>query len=270
MYGPDNARFQSGAEKYATYLETPEGRLRLDLALANLQEFLPQEVRPLSALDIGGGSGAMGVRLAKLGIQVTLLDSSIAMLEFAERAAQETGVAERITLKHGDAMQLNSLLPRQNFGVILCHNVLEYLDDPCGVLRDSAHFLRDPASIISVLVRNRAGEVLRAAIKDGDLPAAEVNLTAEWGQEALYGGRVRLFAGQTLQTIISSASLEVVARRGVRVISDYLPGSVSRDEDYQRIFQLEGKLGRRPEFTAIARYVQYLARRAGPAVSQNT
>ena len=27
----DAERFQSGAEKYAAYLETPEGRLRLDL-----------------------------------------------------------------------------------------------------------------------------------------------------------------------------------------------------------------------------------------------
>jgi hypothetical protein len=28
-------RFQSDAEKYAAYLQTPEGRLRLDLAFAN-------------------------------------------------------------------------------------------------------------------------------------------------------------------------------------------------------------------------------------------
>ena len=43
----DRERFQSGAHKYAAYLETPEGRLRLDLAFANLQEFLPQSQRPL-------------------------------------------------------------------------------------------------------------------------------------------------------------------------------------------------------------------------------
>ena len=37
----DSGRFQSGADKYAAYLETPEGRLRCDLAFANLQDFLP-------------------------------------------------------------------------------------------------------------------------------------------------------------------------------------------------------------------------------------
>lgn len=34
-------RFQRDAAKYAAYLDTPEGRLRLDLAFANLREFLP-------------------------------------------------------------------------------------------------------------------------------------------------------------------------------------------------------------------------------------
>ena len=35
----DCERFRTGAAKYAAYLETPEGRLRLDLAFANLQDF---------------------------------------------------------------------------------------------------------------------------------------------------------------------------------------------------------------------------------------
>ena len=38
----DCERFRTGAAKYAAYLETPEGRLRLDLAFANLQDFLPR------------------------------------------------------------------------------------------------------------------------------------------------------------------------------------------------------------------------------------
>ena len=178
----DCERFQTGAAKYAAYLETPEGRLRLDLAFANLQEFLPQATRSLHALDIGGGTGANAVRLARLGLHVTLLDSSLPMLEFAKRAAQEAGVTERITLKHGDAAQLANLFPAESFDVILCHNVLEYVDDPCAVLRSAARALRDSSSIISILVRNQAGEVLKAAIKDGDLAAAENNLTAEWAK----------------------------------------------------------------------------------------
>ncbi len=260
----DFERFRTGAAKYAAYLETPEGRLRLDLAFANLQEFLPQDTRSLHDLDLGGGTGANAVRLAKLGHHVTLLDSSAEMLNIAERAAREAGVSEQIALKHGDAAQLANLFPAESFDVILCHNILEYVDDPCAVLRSAARALRDPSSIISVLVRNQAGEVLKAAIQDGDLAATEHNLTAEWGHESLYGGRVRLFTAESLHAMLAGASLAVTAERGVRVISDYLPPRVSRNDEYERIFELERKLGKRPEFGAVARYTHCLAHRAGP------
>jgi len=258
----DFERFRTGAAKYAAYLETPEGRLRLDLAFATLQDFLPQATRPLLALDIGCGTGAIAVRLARLGLHVTLLDASLPMLDFAMRAAREAGVTESIALKHGDAAQFANLFPAESFDVILCHNVLEYVDDSCAVLRSAARALRDPSSIISVLVRNQAGDVLKAAILDGDLPAAEHNLTAEWGHESLYGGRVRLFAAESLQSILLESELAVIAERGVRVMSDYLPPRVSRNDEYRRILELERKLGRRPEFAAVARYTQCLAHRS--------
>src|SRR6267142_5538306 len=105
----DSERFGTGAAKYAAYLETPEGRLRLDLAFANLQDFLPQSTRSLLALDIGCGTGAIAVRLARLGLHVTLLDAAVPMLDFAKRAAREAGVTERIALEHGDAAQLATL-----------------------------------------------------------------------------------------------------------------------------------------------------------------
>jgi S-adenosylmethionine-dependent methyltransferase len=259
-------RFRTGAAKYAAYLETSEGRLRLDLAFANLQDFLPQATRSLHALDVGCGTGAIAVRLARLGLHVTLLDSSPAMLDVAQHAAREAGVTERIALKHGDAAQFANLFPAESFDVILCHNILEYVDDPGAVLRIAARALRDPSSIISVLVRNQAGEVLKAAIQDGDLAASEHTLTAEWGHESLYGGRVRLFTAESLQAMLLESSLAVTAERGVRVMSDYFPPSVSRTDEYERILELEHKLGRRPEFAAVARYTHCLAHRAGPVI----
>jgi S-adenosylmethionine-dependent methyltransferase len=181
----DLERFRTGAAKYAAYLETPEGQLRIDLAFANLQDFLPPATRSLLALDLGCGTGAIAVRLARLGFHVRLLDASVPMLDFAKSAAREAGVTERIALKHGDAAQFASLFHAESFDVILCHNVLEYVDDPCAVLRSVARALRDRSSIVSVLVRNQAGEVLKAAIQDGDLAAAEHNLTTERGHESL-------------------------------------------------------------------------------------
>jgi S-adenosylmethionine-dependent methyltransferase len=258
----ESERFQGGADQYAAYLETPEGRLRSDLAFANLQEVLPlQAERSLRALDLGCGTGATAVRLARLGIHVTLLDSSPAMLEIAKRAAGEAGVTDKVVLQHGDATQLADLFHARSFDVVLCHNILEYCDDPGAVLRAAAGALRDSSAVLSVLVRNQAGEVFKAAIQAGDLVAANNHLTAEWGKESLFGGRVRLFMPDGLRAMLTEASLAVIAERGVRVLADYLPPRVSRSADYERILELERKLGSRPEYAAVARYTHCLARR---------
>jgi S-adenosylmethionine-dependent methyltransferase len=260
----DSERFQSGANQYAVYLETPEGRLRSDLAFANLHDFLPlQDKSSLCALDLGCGTGATAIRLAQLGIHVTLLDSSPAMLDIAKRAAREAGVTDKVVLQHGDATQLADLFPAQSFDVILSHNILEYCDDPGSVLRGAARALRDSSAILSILVRNQAGEVFKAAIQAGDLGAAENGLTAEWGLESLYGGRVRLYTPPNLRAMLTESSLTVIAERGVRAVADYLPPRVSRSADYEQIFELERKLGSRPEFAAISRYTHCLARYAG-------
>ena len=266
--GVERERFKSGAEKYAAYLETPEGRLRLDLALANLKEFLPRSRRSLRALDVGGGTGAAAVRLAELRVDVTLLDSSLPMLDIAARAARDAGLSERIALKQGDAARLAGLFTPESFDVIVCHNILEYVEDPSAVLRGAARVMRGPSAILSVLVRSRAGEVLKNAIQGGDVAAAEHALTAEWGQEALYGGRVRLFTPDVLHTMMNAASLAMIAERGVRVLADYFPPQASRTAEYDRIFDLERKLGIRPEFAAVARYFHCLARRVQPTTEE--
>ncbi len=262
---PDSERFQSGANQYAAYLETTEGRLRSDLAFANLQDFIrpSQAAKSLCVLDVGCGTGATAVRHARLGMRVTLLDSSPAMLDIAKRTALEAGVMDNVVLQIGDAARLTNLFQTRSFDVILCHNVLEYLDDPMAMLCGAALALRDSSAILSILVRNRAGEVFKAAIQAGDLAIAENNLTAEWGQESLYGGRVRLFTSDSLQAMLKAASLAVIAERGVRVVADYLPSRISRSAEYEGILALERKLGGRPEYAAVARYTQCFARLLG-------
>lgn len=254
-------RFENDAIRYAAYLETPEGRLRADLVFANLQEFLSESEgdNPPLALDLGCGTGAAAVRLARLGIHVTLLDSSGAMLAVAERTIVEAGVSDKVTVKRGDAVELAAIFAAGSFDVVLCHNLIEYVEDPGAVLRGAVRVMRGSKAMLSILVRNRAGEVMKAALQDGDLATAEHNLTADWGEESLYGDRVRLFTAEALQGILKDASLTIKSRRGVRVVADYLPEQISRSAEYARIFALEHKLGKRREFLGVARYMHCLA-----------
>jgi S-adenosylmethionine-dependent methyltransferase len=265
-------RFHAGADHYAAYLETVEGRLRTDLTLANLLEFLSgsMQSRSLRILDLGCGTGNCGVRLARLGFHVTQLDSSTAMLDIAKRAAHDAGVLEAMEFMHADITQLTGAFPARWFDAVICHNVLEYLDNPSTALDAAVQVMQEHSAILSILVRNQAGEVLKAALLSADLAAAERNLEAEWGTESLFAGPVRLFTAEILETLLRRASLEVITKRGVRVVSDYLHPQICREAAYQHIFELESKLGRREEFAAIARYSHYLLRRSRLLVEEHS
>ena len=265
---PDTVRFQD-SEKYAAYLKTPAGRLRSELAWENVRRFLPRDASKHRALDVGGGTGFATVQLARLGHEVVLLDSSEQMLRIAHQQAEASGVTPRITFCHAEAGQLRDRFAAESFDVVVCHNLLEYSENPSTIVRDIAHVLRKDG-LLSVLVRNRAGEVLKEAIKSRDWKLATANLTTETAVDTLYGNHIRLFAPSDLHEMLARAGLEVVAEHGVRVFFDYVAQQSPTDATYSEIFELETKLGARPEFFAIARYIQAIARRSHASSSEVT
>lgn len=274
-------RFESGAPAYAAYLQTSEGRLRLDIAWENLlsvineadaaqTKFDERSARAETsrrALDLGGGTGALGLRFAALGWRVALVDPSATMLSLAGDAARAEGVAERVTFHQASAERARECFAPQTFDAGVCHNVLEYVPDPRAALVALAALMR-AGGVVSLVARNRAGEAMRAALKAHDLDEAERALTASEVNESLYGGPARLFDRETLRELATEAGFEVIHARGVRVVADYLPASFSDTaETYARLLAFERMLGARPEFAGVARYTQIIARRKSGAAT---
>jgi len=253
----DTSRFQD-ADRYASYLKTAAGRLRSELAWENLRRVLPSNASRRRALDMGSGPGLTSQQLAQTGCEVTALDISAEMLGLARRQAEAPGLAARISFVHADARQLQELFTAESFDVVVCHNLLEYLEDPFKTIQDMAHLLRK-GGVLSILVRNRAGEVLRAAVKSGDWSLASANLSAPTVVDTLFGEPVRVFAPAEVRNLLARAGLEIIAESGVRVFFDYLGCEDPSEEAYRQIFELEMKLGAQPEFAAIARYLQVIA-----------
>ena len=279
-----NERFESGAPAYAAYLETHEGRLRLDIAWENFLSVIneadeadeaqtktdePGQRAETSrrALDLGGGTGALGLRFAALGWQVALVDQSETMLSIAADAARAQGLSERVTFHQATAERARECFAPQTFDAGVCHNVLEYVPDPHAALDALAALVR-AGGLISLVARNRAGEAMRAALKAHDLDEAERALTAGVVNESLYGGPARLFDRETLGALAANAGFELVAEHGVRVVADYLPATLSDTADaYARLLAFERTLGARPEFAGVARYTQIIARRTPGAAT---
>jgi S-adenosylmethionine-dependent methyltransferase len=268
-------RFESGAPAYAAYLQTSEGRLRLDIAWENFLSIIDETdtaqtktdqastraETPRRALDLGGGTGALGLRFAALGWRVAVVDPSATMLSLAAEAARGQGLAERVTFHQAEAERARECFAPQTFHAAVCHNVLEYVPDPRAALHTLAALVR-AGGLVSLVARNRAGEAIRAALKAHDLEEAERALTADTANESLYGGPARLFDAERLSELATEVGLEVIAARGVRVVADYLPASLSDTaETYARLLAFERTLGARPAFAAVARYTQIIARR---------
>jgi S-adenosylmethionine-dependent methyltransferase len=262
MLTVDTSRFKE-AEKYASYLKTTAGRLRTDLAWRNLRSHFRASVAGLRALDLGGGTGALSVRLAALGFQVELVDSSEEMLTIAKRDAESEGMASRIAFRHGNADRIQDIFEAGAFDVIVCHNVLEYVNDPDAVARSVGRLLRENG-VASFLVRNRAGEVLKAAAAN-DWARAKTAVAAPTVLDSLFGQPVRVFSsGEIRKMIAAEPGVEVAGEFGVRVFSDYANPDLETigDAKYVELLNLESDLGARPEFAAVARYSQFIVQRS--------
>ncbi|MGI9104997.1 MAG: methyltransferase domain-containing protein [Pyrinomonadaceae bacterium] len=265
-------RLEAGAPAYAAYLQTVEGRLRLDLAWENFIAALADAGETPAdfdhgraagvkyALDLGGGTGALALRFAALGWRVAVVDPSATMLSLAAEAARGRGFTERMTFHQTAAERAGECFAPQTFDAAICHNVLEYVADPRPAVATLAQLVR-PRGFVSLLARNRAGEAMRAALKAHDLDEAERALAADVVNESLYDGPARLFDAQKLRALATEAGLHVVAERGVRVVVDYLPTALSETpKAYARLLAFERKLGALPEFAAVARYTQIMTR----------
>src|SRR5215218_10860021 len=81
-------------------------------------------------LDIGGGTGGFAVRVAELGHRVSVIDPSPDALAALDRRAREQGVA--VTGQQGDVADLLEVTGPASADVVLCHGVLEVVDDPAA------------------------------------------------------------------------------------------------------------------------------------------
>ncbi|MGH3366049.1 MAG: methyltransferase domain-containing protein, partial [Nocardioidaceae bacterium] len=88
------------------------------------------ESRPLHVLDLGGGTGGFAVRLAEVGHRVTVVDPSPDALASLARRADEAGVSDQIRGIQGDSSDLLEVVDRGSADAVLCHGVLEVVDDP--------------------------------------------------------------------------------------------------------------------------------------------
>jgi SAM-dependent methyltransferase len=221
---------------------------------------------PLQVLDVGGGSGMFAVPLAQLGHRVTVVDPSPDSLAALERRAAETGTAANIRAVQGDAAGLAEVLPAARFDAVLCHSVLEVVDDPAEALAAVTGVLR-PGGVVSVLAANRSAAVL-ARVSAGRLAEARRLLTDPAGVSGDGDPLLRRFSLAELRQLLAAAGLHVRDVHAIRVFADLAPPPLlDGDPDAAAdLLALERAAAERADYLPVATQLHLLAEREDPGV----
>ena len=214
--------------------------------------------RPLTILDVGGGTGGFAVPLAEAGHRVTVVDASPDALAALTRRAAEAGVADRVTAVQGDGDALAGQAEPASVDLILCHSVLEVVEDPAGVVAAVAATLR-PGGAVSVLVASRAAAVLTRAM-NGHLDVAAALLADPDGHGGSRDPLRRRYDAEGAAALLADGGLRVEEIHGVRVLVDLVPAAVV-EADPQALLDLELAAAARPPFRDIAVQLHLFARR---------
>ncbi|WP_432502065.1 methyltransferase domain-containing protein [Kineococcus arenarius] len=213
-----------------------------------------------SVVDLGGGTGGLAVRVAALGHRVVVVDPSPDALAALERRTAEAGLSDRVRSVQGDAAELSSLLPAGSADVLLCHGVLEVVDDPAAALR-AAHATLRPGGRLSLLVAQWPATVL-ARVLAGQLPQA-LHALSDAGHR--WGGTDplrRRFDRASATELAEAAGFTVTEVEGTRTFSEMVPATCAEAEDGAALLrELEARAARSPELLALAGHLHLHARR---------
>ena len=208
----------------------------------------------LDVLDIGGGTGGFAVRVAELGHRVSVVDPSPDALASLARRARERGVA--VAGQQGDMGDLLEVTGPDSADVVLCHGVLEVVDDPAAALATIRQVLR-PDGALSLLVAQRHAAVVARAMA-GHFQQALALL----GDAAPSSRSGRRFTHDELTRLLAEAGFTVAGVHGVRVFADLVPGSLLDLEPgaTAALVELEHAVSERPEYLPLATQLHLLAR----------
>jgi ubiquinone/menaquinone biosynthesis C-methylase UbiE len=117
-----------------------------------------------SALDVGTGTGHYAAYLDDLGLRVTGIDASPAMLEVARARPSD------VAWQEGDAAALP--YPADSFDLVLSVTMLEFVPDPAAALAEMYRVLRPGGRLVAAVLNARSpwGRARQREALEADTP----------------------------------------------------------------------------------------------------
>lgn len=228
---------------------TVKGQVRTYVLHQQLLRHLPPP--PSAVLDVGGGAGHQSLPLARLGYDVTILDPSTAMLARAqERIDREADdVRARVRLAQAAGESAVEATAGQQFGAVLCHGVLMYVDSPDPLLSAVCRCVA-PGGVVSVMALNAATMAVRPALERRWTDAlAGFEATSEIG---VLGAPTRGDTVEHLSELLLREGLTPEAWYGVWLFSDWMD-LPAEDTDIDAVARVELQASLRDPYRQLSR-----------------
>jgi len=232
------------------------GTFKGQLRLALLQEDLGplRDGPPLDVWDAGCGLGQMTCWFAEAGHRLTACDISEKMLQRAQAAAREKGLA--IDFHHAPAQALAPRLPPQD--LVLFHAVIEWLAQPLETLATVTDRVK-PGGHLSLLFFNHHALVYRNALLGGW--RLRYILEEKWLGKGRKLTPPHPQKPEALRRWLIERGFDIIIQTGIRVFHDYMSEAALAESDLDELRALERKYCRAPTFRDMGRYIHLLARR---------
>jgi S-adenosylmethionine-dependent methyltransferase len=241
-----------------------KGYVRTFVMHQQLLEHLPEP--PATVLDVGGGAGHQSFPLAQAGYDVTLLDSSPAMLDKAQQRLERlpTDVQRRVTLVQADGENAAEAVQGRRFDAVLCHGVLGYLEQP-EPLVDQLCRCAAGGGVVSIMTGNARTSAVRPALERRWVDAlAAFDARTEVGVLGVQG---RADTVEELSELLRNREVEPLRWYGVWLFVDWLEFSgaeldPSDAEQVAATAAVELEASRRDPYRQLSRVFHLVGRRS--------
>lgn len=194
-----------------------------------------------SILDFGSGEGVTANHFAK--------NNNVVAIEPSEDMLVNRWADFEYKQIQGDVTKLSDF-DDNTFDMIICHNVLEYIEDKKHVL-DELHRVLKPQGVLSIVKHNRAGRVMQMAVLLDELEKANELLDGKNSSASKFGA-IRYYEDEMISEW--SPGLTIKDCFGIRTFWDLQQNQEKHNsEEWQnRMMQLEMRVSQMDEYRKIA------------------
>jgi S-adenosylmethionine-dependent methyltransferase len=235
-----------------------KGEVRLAVLWRDLEQCVPElhSGRQLRILDVGAGLGQLAIRLAKLGHQVVVNDLSEQMLAMAKTAAESEGVLDKIQWYHCPLQALPQSID-DRFDLVMCHAVVEWLEDPEPLLPLLTGFLLDDG-LLSLTYYNRHSLEYRNLIRGNFNLLKREQFVPDPG--SLTPGNP--LYPELVESWVNASGLKAKSKSGIRVFHDYVTTQRGGHAIANEVIDMELRYSQREPYLWLGRYIHLMLEHA--------